>query len=257
MPSNATCATEQPADRRLGRFELEIDRHDQLGIGLEPAFLHALSIAAPALHRFGIAAAEEQDRLRPSRARWSVARRPPSRLSDPIEQYFWPGICAPHTTKRALVAASRLNASCSIDLAEEDHPAGAAGGHRVDAGRHSWPGAVWLTVKSQSRARAASPMLASSSRKKGCDSGSGRAAHVRRDDRDRSLGADRRRPAYSGGTDIRDRAPAPRCAAWSRVLISGWSLSARDTVEIDTPASFARSCSVVLLLLVRAHCAQA
>jgi hypothetical protein len=33
---------------------------------------------------------------------------------------------------------------------------------------------VWLTVKSQPRSRAASPMLASSSRKNGCDSGSGR-----------------------------------------------------------------------------------
>jgi hypothetical protein len=38
-----------------------------------------------------------------------------------------------------------------------------------------------------------------------------------------------------------------RCLVW--VLIAGWLLSARDTVEIDTPASLARSSSVVFMLL--------
>jgi hypothetical protein len=33
------------------------------------------------------------------------------------------------------------------------------------------------------------------------------------------------------------------------VLIEGWSLRARETVETETPDSFARSSSVVLLLL--------
>ncbi|HXU99821.1 MAG TPA: hypothetical protein VG166_04925 [Caulobacteraceae bacterium] len=32
------------------------------------------------------------------------------------------------------------------------------------------------------------------------------------------------------------------------MLIAGWLLSARDTVEIDTPASFARSSSVVFMV---------
>src|SRR3546814_4813976 len=91
-------------------------------------------------------------RRRPRRRRWSVARRPPSRLSEPTERYFCPGRCAPQTTKLPFESASRLNSSWSIDWPRKITPLARL--VVVTATRSSKSrGAVWLTVKSQSRAR--------------------------------------------------------------------------------------------------------
>src|SRR5258708_30946661 len=93
-------------------------------------------------------------------------------------------------------------------------------------------------------------MLASNRKKKGAEGGSGRPPV-----RGRTIAMEPAAPIGPMGICCRKEYSRSRASSQMRFLVAmpieGKSLSARDTVDNETPASFARSLRVVLLARAR------